>query len=111
MQKFTTKGTDIDSFIEPIVVLHGERIHMEQEQIPEYFCPVTGKWKMRGTYDHSRSSIEFILALIVLTQPIDLHKVFIDDESYNSGHGRAYEKYGVDVKEGAVAIVRPDHCR
>jgi phenol 2-monooxygenase len=40
----------------------------------------------------------------------DLHKIFIDDESYNSGHGRAYEFYGVDTKEGAVAIVRPDQC-
>jgi phenol 2-monooxygenase (NADPH) len=50
------------------------------------------------------------MAMIVLTQPIDLHKVFIDDESYNSGHGRAYEKYGVDMNKGAVAIVRPDHC-
>lgn len=41
---------------------------------------------------------------------LDLHKTFVDDESYNSGHGHAYEKYGVDVKEGAVAVVRPDQC-
>jgi phenol 2-monooxygenase (NADPH) len=40
----------------------------------------------------------------------DLHKTFIDDESYNSGHGKAYEFYGVDPREGAVAIVRPDQC-
>lgn len=40
----------------------------------------------------------------------DLHKTFIDDESYNSGHGKAYEFYGVDPKEGALAIVRPDQC-
>lgn len=40
----------------------------------------------------------------------DMHKTFVDDESYNSGHGHAYEKYGVDVVEGAIAIVRPDQC-
>jgi hypothetical protein len=42
--------------------------------------------------------------------PSDLHKTFIDDESYNSGHGKAYEFYGVDPKEGAVVTVRPDQC-
>lgn len=83
--RFTAPNSDIDSFIEPIVVLHGERSQMEQELIPEYFWPVTGPWQMR-----------------------DLHKVFVDDESYNSGHGKAYERYGVDVSEGAIAVVRPD---
>lgn len=46
----------------------------------------------------------------ILTNFADLHKVFIDDESYNSGHGHAYEKYGVDVKNGALVILRPDQC-
>lgn len=41
---------------------------------------------------------------------LDLHKVFIDDESYNSGHGHAYEKYGIDPEIGATVIVRPDQC-
>lgn len=41
----------------------------------------------------------------------DLHKVYIDDEHYNSGHGHAYSKYGVDPSEGAVVIVRPDQCK
>ncbi|PVH75655.1 putative phenol 2-monooxygenase [Cadophora sp. DSE1049] len=85
VRRFTLPNADIDSFIEPIVVFHGKRVEMEQEQIPEYFWPETGKWGMR-----------------------DLHKTFVDDESYNSGHGHAYEKYGIDVKEGAVAVVRPD---
>ncbi len=40
----------------------------------------------------------------------DLHKTFVDDESYNSRHGHAYEFYGVDEKEGALVIVRPDQC-
>jgi hypothetical protein len=42
---------------------------------------------------------------------LDLHKTFIDDESYNSGYGKAYEFYGVDLKQGALAIVRPDQCK
>lgn len=41
---------------------------------------------------------------------LDLHKTFVDDESYNSGHGHAYDTYGIDIKKGAVAIVRPDQC-
>jgi phenol 2-monooxygenase len=48
VRKFTLSGQDIDSFIESIVILSGERIKIEQEQIPDYFWPVTGKWKIRG---------------------------------------------------------------
>ncbi|KAL2062236.1 hypothetical protein VTL71DRAFT_6502 [Oculimacula yallundae] len=72
VHRFKLPDADIDSFIETIVVFHGNRIRTEQEQIP------------------------------------DLHKTFFDDESYNSGHGKAYEKYGIDVNEGAVVVVRPD---
>jgi len=42
---------------------------------------------------------------------IDILKTFFDDESYNSGHGHTYEKYGVDPTEGAVAVIRPDQCK
>ena len=42
---------------------------------------------------------------------LDLHKIYIDDESYNSGHGHAYEFYGVDEQEGATVVVRPDQCK
>ena len=41
----------------------------------------------------------------------DLHKTFVDDEHYNSGHGNAYEAYGVDPNYGAVVVVRPDQCK
>ena len=41
----------------------------------------------------------------------DLHKTYVDDEHYNSGHGHAYEKYGVDAAVGAVVVVRPDQCK
>jgi len=36
--------------------------------------------------------------------------VFVDDEHYNSGHGHAYEKFGIDAERGATVIVRPDQC-
>ncbi|KIX09140.1 uncharacterized protein Z518_00218 [Rhinocladiella mackenziei CBS 650.93] len=85
VRKYTSPSADIDSFIEPIIVLSGTRIKLEQEEIPPFFWPITGKWKMR-----------------------DLHKTFVDDESYNSGHGHAYEKYGIDPEQGATVIVRPD---
>lgn len=85
VQIYTPKSADIDSFIEPLVVLSGQRVNIEQEQVPAYFWPSTGKWKVR-----------------------DLHKTFIDDASYNSGHGYAYQTYGIDPERGAIIIVRPD---
>jgi len=85
--KYTTPGSESDSFIEPLLVLSEERVKIEQDQIPKFFSPLTGKWRIA-----------------------DLHKTFVDDESYNSGHGHAYEFYGVDPKYGAVAVVRPDQC-
>lgn len=39
---------------------------------------------------------------------LDLLKVYIDDESYNNGHGHAYETWGISKTEGAMAIIRPD---
>lgn len=48
IQKYSTPGSDIDSFIEVIVVLSGERLKTSQEQIPHCFWPVTGKWGVRG---------------------------------------------------------------
>ncbi|KAK6842779.1 FAD binding domain-containing protein [Apiospora arundinis] len=40
-----------------------------------------------------------------------LLNVFIDDHSYNSGHGHAYESYGVKPETGAVVVLRPDQCK
>ena len=42
---------------------------------------------------------------------LDLHKIYIDDASYHSGHGHAYEFYGVNPAKGATVIVRPDGCK
>lgn len=54
MRKYTSPSADIDSFIEPIVVLDGERLKLEQEELADVFWPVTGQWKMRGT-DEAKS--------------------------------------------------------
>lgn len=49
VRSHTPASADIDSFIEPIVVLSGQRVETLQEQIPDCFSPITGKWKMRGS--------------------------------------------------------------
>jgi phenol 2-monooxygenase len=51
IRRFTAPEEDADSFIEPLLVLHGARVRVEQEQIPSCFCPVNGKWRMRGISD------------------------------------------------------------
>ncbi|GAB1218030.1 hypothetical protein ATERTT37_007276 [Aspergillus terreus] len=83
--RFTPKGGDVDSLIEPILVAHGQRHETELEQIPDIFYPFAGKNNIR-----------------------DLHKIFFDDESYNKGHGRLYEYLGINPERGAIVIVRPD---
>ncbi|KAJ5159398.1 uncharacterized protein N7482_006402 [Penicillium canariense] len=82
---FTPKSQDADSLIEVVVIGHGKRHDVELEQIPQCFYPVAG-----------------------MNQTRDLHKIYYDDESYNKGHGQAYEFLGIDPKQGALIIVRPD---
>lgn len=48
VRTFTAPQADIDSFVEPILICSGDRFELDQERIPGYFWPVTGKWKMRG---------------------------------------------------------------
>ncbi|KAI4636958.1 hypothetical protein J4E93_010748 [Alternaria ventricosa] len=83
--RYTPAGKHIDGVIETILILSSKFAGTEQESIPDYFWPKSGKWNIR-----------------------DLHKTFVDDDHYNSGHGHAYEKYGVSPDVGAVIIVRPD---
>lgn len=86
-KRFTPSDRDADGLIEPILILSSKFSEVEQEQIPDFFWPPTGRWKIR-----------------------DLHKVYIDDEHHNSGHGHAYDKFGIEVARGAVVVVRPDQC-
>ena len=34
--------------------------------------------------------------------------IYVDDESYHEGHGKAYENYGIDPEKGCAIILRPD---
>lgn len=43
----TPADYDPDSIIDRVLVLSGDRKAVEQDQIPEFFTPVTGKWKMK----------------------------------------------------------------
>jgi phenol 2-monooxygenase len=47
-RRFTPANSDLDSFIEPLLVFSGSRAGVEQAQIPPYFWPANGKWKMNG---------------------------------------------------------------
>ncbi|KAK3313361.1 FAD binding domain-containing protein [Apodospora peruviana] len=84
--RFTPPASDPDSIIDRVLVLASDRKKVEQDQIPSFFTPVTGQWKLKC-----------------------LCKTYADDESYNDGHGHAYHEYGIDAQKGAVVIVRPDH--
>ncbi|KAI0517065.1 FAD binding domain-containing protein [Xylaria bambusicola] len=61
-----------------------------------------------------RSDVEMLRDLHEVYHPFDsklgwdYDKVFVDEESYHHGNGRAYEGYGVDPEEGALVVVRPD---
>jgi phenol 2-monooxygenase len=50
VEEFTPAGTDPDSLIDPVLVLSGQRTRLSQDEIPDFFMPVTGKWKMKSKY-------------------------------------------------------------
>lgn len=104
IHKFTPQGSDVDSLIEPIFIGHGKRHAVELEQIPDCFYPLTGKNNVRGR------ELSFSSCIPYLTHT-DLHKMYYDDESYNKGHGHAYDFLGIKPEEGAIVIVRPDQCK
>jgi phenol 2-monooxygenase (NADPH) len=58
VKRFTPQGSDYDSIFNIILVLSGKRTEIEQEQIPDTFVPVNGKWKMKCS-----SSVPLILPL------------------------------------------------
>ncbi|KAH8896524.1 hypothetical protein GQ53DRAFT_779076 [Thozetella sp. PMI_491] len=86
VQTFTPQHQDMDSVIQALLVLKSDRSKVEVHHVPSLFTPTTGRWKIKC-----------------------LHKVFFDDESYNSGHGCVYDTYGIWPDEGCVVVVRPDH--
>lgn len=41
-----------------------------------------------------------------------LHSIYVDDESYDAGHGKAFETYGFETSQPeAIVVVRPDQCK
>ncbi|PQE31204.1 phenol 2-monooxygenase protein [Rutstroemia sp. NJR-2017a WRK4] len=84
LTKYTLRGKKIDSVLEVLMIHSAPRIAVEFFDLPEIFHPFTEK----EGYDYS--------------------KVYVDDISYHEGHGRAYENYGVDKKEGCLVVLRPD---
>ncbi|KAL2853994.1 phenol 2-monooxygenase [Aspergillus pseudodeflectus] len=78
-------NNDCDSLIEPILVGYGPRHHVELNQIPSAFYPITGTNQIK-----------------------DLHKIFFDDESYDKKHGHLYDYLGISPENGVIVIIRPD---
>ncbi|KAK8113928.1 hypothetical protein PG999_005997 [Apiospora kogelbergensis] len=85
VHKFTPEGAQSDSILHMVLVLSGKRTDIEVAQIPEAFTPIIGRLKLKC-----------------------LLNIFIDDQSYNSGHGHAYDAYGVKPNDGALVVIRPD---
>lgn len=56
-KRFTPTGQNIDSVIEPVLVLSSQFLETEQESIPDYFWPESGKYGIRGTSTRCLSPI------------------------------------------------------
>ncbi|KAG8158324.1 hypothetical protein KVR01_012085 [Diaporthe batatas] len=85
VRAFTSEGQDEDSIIESLLMLKTKRTAICLDNIPKAFKPITGKQSIQN-----------------------IHKVFVDDESYNSGHGYAFDTIGVDHESVTIVVVRPD---
>lgn len=105
IREFTPESSDPDSLIEALLVLKTKRTAIELSQIPEVFTPVTGR---HGIRSESRSVPGMGNMIVTFT---GLHKVFVDDESYHSGHGHAFDDLGISSQRSRIAIVRPDQCK
>ncbi|CZR66721.1 probable phenol 2-monooxygenase [Phialocephala subalpina] len=83
-KRYTPSSKPIDSRIE-ILTLHSSKRHdVEIFDFPELLRP----WTEGEGWDY--------------------WKIFVDDESYHEGDGRAYEGYGVDKEKGCLVAARPD---
>ena len=84
LKRFTPASKRYDSVIEVLTVHSASRQKTTIFDFPEVFRP----WSDVDGWDY--------------------WKIFVDDESYHEGHGRAYENYGVDKETGCAVILRPD---
>ncbi|KAJ4138497.1 hypothetical protein NW768_002332 [Fusarium equiseti] len=86
VKKFTPAGRNADEIILNTLVIKANRKTIEIDQLPEVFFPKSGPYSLRN-----------------------VHRVFVDDTSpYMLGCGEAFTQYGIDPKQGAVFVVRPD---
>jgi phenol 2-monooxygenase len=86
LQRYTARNdsTKLQRLVEVLTIHSAPRLETELSQFPEVFHPFSEEngW--------------------------DYNKIFVDDDSYHEGHGRAYENYGINRMTGCVVIVRPD---
>ncbi|KAI5201533.1 hypothetical protein AUEXF2481DRAFT_534475 [Aureobasidium subglaciale EXF-2481] len=88
LTRYATSNSGSTSFIELILVVADHRADIEMHHdIPSLFYPPTGPYGLD-----------------------DINKIFVDDESYNHGHGHAYDALGIDKSIGSVVVIRPDQC-
>lgn len=85
---YTLSDFSNNHLIETLVIMHGDRTKVE---LNDFHCAFTPP-------DHS-------------TAIADINRIFFDDESYNYGHGQAYQTFGIDVTNGCLVIIRPDQCK
>lgn len=104
VRAFTSGGRDQDSVIECLLVLKTKRRDIQLDHLPKAFKPITGKHQIQS------KSLSTLMIFQWLLTWAGLHKVFVDDESYNSGHGHAFDTLGVDHDAITTVIVRPDQC-
>lgn len=115
-----------------IILFAGNVLLAEQQDRVRRFCAILdapNSWLHRVTpagqaidsvveiltlHSAPRRDVELLRDFPELLHPFDekkgwdYMKVYVDDDSYHEGHGRAYEKYGVDAEKGCVVVVRPD---
>jgi diadenosine tetraphosphate (Ap4A) HIT family hydrolase len=76
-------------------------------KIPDIFKPKDGKFQLACKCVSSHAGV-IQAKEHTLTYTADHHKIVVDDESYNYGHGHAYDFLGIDPSVGAAVTVRPD---
>ncbi|KAF5257235.1 hypothetical protein FOXYS1_12254 [Fusarium oxysporum] len=86
LQRYTVRGgaTWPQRLVEVLTIHSAPRVETELRQFPEVFHPFSEEYGW------------------------DYNKIFVDDDTYHEGPGRAYEDYGINKLTGCVIIVRPD---
>lgn len=70
VREVTPEAHDLDSFIEPLLVLKTKRTSIKFTQIPETFTPITGKRKLRSEYQGLLNVKDLVLTIVRSTQGV-----------------------------------------